>query len=140
LLQKLEEKGAHTNFRWIPAHAGIEGNERADQAAKEVARQSGAPTRAMAERQREVEGVIILIKQRHRQQTTKPTTPGNARTIYVEDRSTITRKTHTEAIWCYVVRPNRDTHTSANRALPVEQVPFHKKLASERALWMWQGR
>ena len=33
-LQKLDDKGVHTNFRWVPAHAGVEGNERADQAAK----------------------------------------------------------------------------------------------------------
>lgn len=60
-LQRLDEKGVHTNFRWVPAHAGVEGNERADQAAKEVSRQPGTPTRAKAERQREVEGVIALI-------------------------------------------------------------------------------
>lgn len=35
-LERLDEKGVHTNFRWVPAHAGVEGNERADQAAKEV--------------------------------------------------------------------------------------------------------
>jgi ribonuclease HI len=60
-IQKLDGKGVHTNFRWTPAHAGVEGNERADQAAKEVTHQPGAPTRTKAERDREVEGVITLI-------------------------------------------------------------------------------
>jgi hypothetical protein len=62
LLQKLDDKGVHTKSRWVPAHAGVEGNERADQAAKEAAHQPGAPTSAKAERQREVEGVINLIR------------------------------------------------------------------------------
>jgi hypothetical protein len=61
LLQKLDDKGVHTKSRWVPAHAGVEGNERADQAAKEAAHQPRAPTSAKAERQREVEGVINLI-------------------------------------------------------------------------------
>jgi ribonuclease HI len=34
LIQRLDEKGVHTSFRWTPAQAGVEGNERADEAAK----------------------------------------------------------------------------------------------------------
>jgi len=60
-IQKLDEKGVHTNFRWTPAHAGVEGNEGADQAAKAATSQPGPPTRAKAARHREVEGVINLI-------------------------------------------------------------------------------
>jgi ribonuclease HI len=60
-IQKLDEKGVHTNLRWTPAHRGVEGNEGANQPAKEATCQPGASTRSKAERHREVEGVITLI-------------------------------------------------------------------------------
>lgn len=62
-LQRLDEKDIHTNLRWTPAHAGVEGNEAADRAARTAANALGPPTRTKASRYREVEGVITLINE-----------------------------------------------------------------------------
>lgn len=35
--KKLVQKGHSISIRWVPGHSGIEGNERADKAAKEAA-------------------------------------------------------------------------------------------------------
>jgi hypothetical protein len=73
--------------------------------------------------------VTILIRRDiDNKRTTKIAAPENIRTAHVGDRQSTTRKTHIQALWSYVVRPNSNTHTSANRALPVEHVPFTKGL------------
>ena len=59
----LDTKDVHTILKWILAHAGVEGNERADTAAKEITKRSGGLTRTRSERQREVEGLIKLINE-----------------------------------------------------------------------------
>jgi len=74
LLGKLDETEVHTVFKWIPAHSGAEGNERADNEAREMTQRLGAPTRPKTKRHREAEGVITLIhkdinKKRQRQPT-----------------------------------------------------------------------
>jgi ribonuclease HI len=55
-LQRLDDKDVHTNLRWISAHAGVEGTEKADEAAKAAANATGPPTRTKTSRYREVEG------------------------------------------------------------------------------------
>ena len=35
--QKLVERGHNVSVMWVPGHSGVDGNERADKAAKEVA-------------------------------------------------------------------------------------------------------
>jgi hypothetical protein len=60
-LQRLDDKDVHTNLRWIPAHAGVEGNEKADEAAKVAVNATGPPTRTKTGRYRKVEGIITLI-------------------------------------------------------------------------------
>ena len=37
IAERLSRKGSSVTIRWTPAHAGVEGNERADQAAKDAA-------------------------------------------------------------------------------------------------------
>jgi ribonuclease HI len=61
LLKQLDEKEVHTNFRWVPARAGVLGNEEADRVAKDISQRPGAPTRPKGKRQREMEGVVTLI-------------------------------------------------------------------------------
>lgn len=40
-LDNLQQQGKHVKLAWIPSHVGIKGNERADQAAKQVAAREG---------------------------------------------------------------------------------------------------
>jgi ribonuclease HI len=78
-LQRLDDKDVHTNLRWIPAHAGVEGNEKADEAAKVAANATGPPTRTKTGRYRKVEGIITLInKDTREKQKERPNrkTPG----------------------------------------------------------------
>ena len=35
-IENMRHKGIESGFDWVPAHIGIEGNERADKAAKEA--------------------------------------------------------------------------------------------------------
>jgi ribonuclease HI len=53
--------GVDLQFRWLPGHEGIIGNEEADEAAKEASSQVGKPTAPAQERVREIAGVIRLI-------------------------------------------------------------------------------
>lgn len=75
LIEQLDTKNVHVVFKWIPAHTKVEGNERADQAAKEAACRIGGPSRTKQERQREVEGLIRLIHNDIDNNSSKPPNP-----------------------------------------------------------------
>jgi hypothetical protein len=48
-------------FRWSPGHEGAEGNEEANDAAREASSEEGRPTALARERVREVTGVIQSV-------------------------------------------------------------------------------
>jgi len=60
-INTLVHSGVDLQFRWVPGHEGIVGNEEADEAAKEASSQEGKPTAPAQERMREIAGVIRRI-------------------------------------------------------------------------------
>jgi hypothetical protein len=57
----LKEKDIDVEFRWVPGHSGVCGNEQADKAARAAASQAGGLTAPLARRVREAAGLIKSI-------------------------------------------------------------------------------